>query len=122
MNAELWGGGLRTRARTRPPRYEVWVSPDERSARRDGDYVVVLFDDDEHSFAFVIEALVSVCGLSERVARHLANVVDQSGRAVIHAGTAEDCEEKRAGVEACGPGPRMTGSVKPLRAEVERRG
>ncbi len=75
---------------------------------------VVLLDDDDHTYAYVIEMLQRLCGLSPERGWLLAREVDTRGRAVVWTGHREVAELKQEQIHAYGPDwrlPRCQGSM-----------
>jgi ATP-dependent Clp protease adaptor protein ClpS len=77
-------------------------------------YNVVLLDDDDHSFEYVIYMLGKVFGHPPRKGYRMAIEVDTTGRVVVATTNLEQAELKRAQVHAFGPDPlipRCKGSM-----------
>jgi ATP-dependent Clp protease adaptor protein ClpS len=70
-------------------------------------YHVVLLDDDDHTYEYVIEMLMKLFGHSRAKAFRLAVKVDMSGRVVVDTTTKERAELKRDQIHAYGPDPRI---------------
>jgi len=68
---------------------------------------VVLLDDDDHSYAYVIEMLGALFGYPQARAFLLAEEVDRSGRAVLWTGPREVAEFKQERVHGYGADPRI---------------
>lgn len=66
-------------------------------------YVVVVENDDKHTFVYVIEVLQKVCGHRLEEAERLASEVHQTGRAVVWQGSFEVAELKRDQIRGYGP-------------------
>lgn len=58
----------------------------------DKPYVVIVYDDDWHTFEQVIMQLQKATGCSLEKAEALAIEIDGEGRAIVFGGTPEDCE------------------------------
>lgn len=91
-------------------------------------FAVVVYDDDQHAFPEVIEALRRVCGHSRSRAYRLVQRIHSSGRAAVWTGVREVAELKqeqlidfrptsRRAVSATAP--RRPRAWKPLRVSVE---
>lgn len=77
-------------------------------------YNVVLLDDDDHTYEYVIEMLAKLFGYPVRKAYRMAEEVDRTGRAVVWTGALERAEVKRDQIHAYGPDwriPRCKGSM-----------
>jgi len=80
---------------------------------------VVLFNDEEHTYDYVVEMLTSACNLSRENAFRCAVEVDLSGRTVVFYGTRGDCEGVCAKIMAYGPDHRLPQSMSSMNAEVQ---
>ena len=77
-------------------------------------YNVVLLDDDDHSFEYVIYMLEKVFGHPPEKGYRMAIEVDTTGRVVVATTNLEQAELKRDQVHAFGPDPlipRCKGSM-----------
>ncbi len=70
--------------------------------RKQPPYHVILMDDDDHTYEYVISMLRKLFGCSEMKAFQLASEVDQSGQVVVDTTTLERAEFKRDQVHAFG--------------------
>lgn len=68
-------------------------------------YNLVLLDDDDHSYEYVILMLVSLFGFSVTQAFRCAQEVDSTGRAILMTAPLEVCELKRDQIHGFGPDP-----------------
>jgi ATP-dependent Clp protease adaptor protein ClpS len=91
----------------------------ERETRRLPPYNVVILNDEEHSFPYVIELLVKIFRHSVTTAEELTTRIDKTGRAIVYTTHKELAELKRDQVIAYGPDPSMQESKGPLRCYVE---
>lgn len=82
---------------------------------------VVLFDDDEHTYDYVVEMLVHCCSLSRESAFRCAVEVDLCGRTTVFYGTGEECRKRRDRIHAFGADPRLPRSRGSMKAEVQVR-
>ena len=83
---------------------------------------VVLLDDDDHTYAYVIDMLGRVCGHPAGRAKRLAGEVDASGRAVVFTGHRELAELKAEQVSAFGADLRVAECRGSMSAVVEKAG
>ena len=77
-------------------------------------YNVVLLDDDDHSFEYVILMLKSLFGHPPEKGYKMAVEVDTTGRVVVATTNLEQAELKRDQIQAFGPDPfipRCKGSM-----------
>lgn len=82
---------------------------------------VVLFDDDEHTYDYVVEMLVECCSLSAESAFRCAVEVDLSGRTTVFYGTRDECRRRCDRIHAYGADPRLPRSRGSMKAEVQDR-
>jgi ATP-dependent Clp protease adaptor protein ClpS len=75
---------------------------DKESPRRQPRYHVRLWDDDDHSFAYVIRMLRELFGHSLQQAEELTEGVDRQGSAICLTTTKEHAELKRDQIHAYG--------------------
>lgn len=77
-------------------------------------YHVILLDDDDHSYEYVIEMLGDVFGHSPSKAYRMAVNVDNNGRVIVETTNKERAGLRKKQVEAYGPDwriPRCKGSM-----------
>ena len=82
-------------------------------------YHVVLLDDDDHSYAYVIEMLGSLFGHPKEAAFKLAEQVDTAGRVIVCTTHKEKAELKRDQIHAFGKDVRMATSAGSMSAPIE---
>lgn len=80
---------------------------------------VVLFNDEEHTYDYVVEMLSHACKLSRENAFRCAVEVDLTGRTIVHYGTRPECEGVIARIAAYGPDHRLPQSMTSMNAEIE---
>jgi ATP-dependent Clp protease adaptor protein ClpS len=95
-----------------------WAQPDTET-RRLPPYHVVILNDEEHTFEYVIELLVKIFRHSLDTAKHLTWTIHTMGRAIVYTTHKERAELKREQVLAYGPDPRMDESKGPLGCYIE---
>ena len=66
-------------------------------------YAVVVLNDDDHTYDYVIETLCRFCGHTPEKAFKLAQEIDKTGRAVVWTGSMEVAELKRDQIKGMGP-------------------
>jgi ATP-dependent Clp protease adaptor protein ClpS len=91
----------------------------EQQTRRLPPYNVVILNDEEHTFDYVIELLVKLFRHSVAKAEELALRIHNTGRAVVFTTHKELAELKRDQVIAYGPDPLSQSSKGPLRCYIE---
>jgi ATP-dependent Clp protease adaptor protein ClpS len=87
--------------------------------RRQPPYNVIILNDEEHSFGYVIELLVKLFGHSLTLAETLTWRIHNTGRAIVMTTHKELAELKREQVLAYGPDPVMSISKGPLGCYIE---
>jgi ATP-dependent Clp protease adaptor protein ClpS len=91
--------------------------PEEKTARKSEGlppYNVVLLNDDDHSFEYVILMLKTLFGHPPEKGYKMAVEVDTTGRVVVATTNLEQAELKRDQIQAFGPDPfipRCKGSM-----------
>jgi len=70
-------------------------------------YNVVLLNDDDHTYAYVIEMLGALFGYGKTKGYLLADEVDRKGRVIVLTTTKEHAELKRDQIHAYGPDKRI---------------
>ncbi len=82
-------------------------------------YNVVLLDDDDHSYEYVILMLKKVFGHSINKAYEMAVEVDTAGRVVVLTTHLEEAELKRDQIQGFGPDPLIPRCKGSMSAAVE---
>lgn len=80
---------------------------------------VVVLDDQEHTYEYVIDMLGRVFGHGRQKAYELARTIDTQGRAVVATVHRELGELKVAQIVGFGPDPLLATSTGPMRAFLE---
>lgn len=81
---------------------------------------LVLLDDDDHSYEYVIEMLGVIFGYGPEKAFALARLVDSHGRVTLMTGEKVECEAKQSQIHAYGADPRILASKGSMSAIVEQ--
>jgi ATP-dependent Clp protease adaptor protein ClpS len=83
-------------------------------------YAVIVFNDDEHSFQYVIDTFSKVFGYPREKSFSLAVAIHNAGRGIVWSGTRELAELKRDQIRSCGPDFHATAKVTfPLGVTIE---
>jgi len=82
-------------------------------------YNVVLLDDDDHTYEYVIRMLATVFGFDASKGMNHAREVDAQGRTILITTTLEHAELKQDQVHSFGPDPLLERSTGPMRAVLE---
>ena len=80
---------------------------------------VVLLNDDDHTYAYVIEMLGKLFGHGQETAYRMAREVDTTGRVIVATLVFERAEFKQQQIHAYGPDPRITHCRGSMRAVLE---
>lgn len=91
----------------------------ETRTRRQPPYNVVLLDDDDHSYAYVVLMLKELFGHPVEKAFKMAEEVDSSGRVIVLTTTMEHAELKRDQIHAYGPDPNIARCAGSMTAIIE---
>jgi ATP-dependent Clp protease adaptor protein ClpS len=92
----------------------------ENATRHAPRYNLILLDDDDHSYEYVIEMLVAVFAHTEQQAFQFALEVDSSGRAIVFTGHLELVELKQDQVHSFGADWRIPGCKGAMTAVIEK--
>ncbi|NDC54223.1 MAG: ATP-dependent Clp protease adaptor ClpS [Planctomycetia bacterium] len=96
------------------------VRPENRSRpRRQPRYHVVLWNDDDHTFQYVIGMLKRLFGHPPETGFKLAEEVDSKGRVVVLTTTKEHAELKRDQIHAFGADKLLARSKGSMAASIE---
>jgi ATP-dependent Clp protease adaptor protein ClpS len=80
---------------------------------------VILYNDEEHTYDYVVEMLSHACGLTREKAFRCAVEVDLTGRTIVYYGTRAACTGVVSKVRAYGPDHRLPQSMSSMNAEVQ---
>jgi ATP-dependent Clp protease adaptor protein ClpS len=87
--------------------------------QRQPPYNVVILNDEEHTFDYVIELLTKLFAHPLDTAKELTWRIHTTGRAIVYTTHREKAELKREQVLSYGPDPRMSISKGPLGCYIE---
>lgn len=94
--------------------------PDSSSAPQlEPMFNVVLLDDDEHTYDYVVEMLCCLFGHAFETAYLMACEVDRSGRVVVFTGDRREASDRRDAIHNFGADPLLPGSSGSMGAEIE---
>ena len=82
-------------------------------------YHVILWDDPEHTYGYVIDMMRELFYMTETAGRKLAEEVDKTGRAICLTTTLEHAELKRDQIKAYGADPGSMKSKGSMSASIE---
>ncbi len=94
-------------------------APESTKPKRQPRYNVILWDDSEHTFDYVIQMMQQLFGHTLERALQLAKEVDSSGRAICLTTTLEHAELKRDQIHAFGKDPMATKCSGSMSSSIE---
>lgn len=83
-------------------------------------YNVVLWNDDYHTYDYVIIMLQKLFGYPIEQGYQMARTVDKQGKVVVYTGAYEPAEFKRDQIQAFGADPELKESIGSMFATLER--
>lgn len=86
-----------------PPEHEEKRKPKKPKPKKQPPYAVVVFNDDLHTFEYVIDTFCKVFHYPREKSLLLAQQIHRDGRGIVWSGTRELAELKRDQVRSCGP-------------------
>ena len=92
---------------------------EETRTRRQPPYHVILMNDDDHSYHYVIEMLQELFGHPVEKGYQLARVIDTKGKAIVCTTSLERAELKQEQIHAYGPDPMIAKSAGSMTAVLE---
>ena len=98
------------------PRKEV---REEEKVKRQPPYNVILLNDDDHTYEYVIAMLQTLFGHPPEKGFQMAKEVDTTGRVIVMTTTMEHAELKRDQIHAFGADPRMPRCKGSMSAMIE---
>lgn len=107
-----------------PPTVETLPVPTQRPRqpppKKQPPYAVVLFNDNDHSFQYVIETLMKVFRYDEEKSYSLTLQVHKEGKGIVWSGSREVAELKCDQIRSAGPDFHAEKKVHfPLKATIE---
>ena len=91
----------------------------EQQVRYQPPYHVILMNDDDHSFAYVIVMLKELFGHPVEKGFKMAEQVDNEGRSIVLTTTREHAELKQEQIHAYGPDPTIQRCAGSMTAVIE---
>jgi ATP-dependent Clp protease adaptor protein ClpS len=92
---------------------------EEQKTKRQPPYNVVLLNDDDHTFEYVIAMLQQLFGYPREKGYQMAYEVHTKGRVIVMTTTLEHAELKRDQIHAFGPDPLIARCKGSMSAEIE---
>jgi ATP-dependent Clp protease adaptor protein ClpS len=93
--------------------------PRKKPPRRQPRYHVILWNDDDHTYDYVIEMMRKLFGHDPERGFQIAKEVDSNGKAICLTTTLEHAELKRDQIHAYGPDKRSEKSKGSMSATIE---
>jgi ATP-dependent Clp protease adaptor protein ClpS len=91
----------------------------ETRTRHQPPYHVVLLNDEDHSYQYVVLMLLELFGHPPEKGYQLAEEVDRTGRAIVCTTSLERAELKQEQIHAYGPDPLIERCKGSMTAEIE---
>ena len=82
-------------------------------------YNVILLNDDDHTYEYVVQMLRSIFGYTEEKGFELAKTVDKQGRAIVITTHKERAELKRDQIQSFGTDARVSACKGSMSAIIE---
>ena len=101
------------------PKIQPPVKPNPAPAPPEPLWNVILLNDDEHTFDYVIEMLGSIFGHPPDLAFKMAQEVDANGRVIVATVHKELAELRQEQIQEYGPDPDLPESLTSMRADIE---
>ncbi len=101
---------------------ETITLPEEQTdqrTKRQPPYHVILLNDDDHSYQYVIHMLQSLFGHPPEKGYEMAKEVDTKGRVIVDTTSLERAELKQDQIHAFGPDPLIPRCKGSMSAEIE---
>lgn len=98
---------------------EETVERTDPKTKRQPPYNVILWNDEDHSYEYVILMLMKVFGYPPEKGFCMAKEVDTQGRVIVLTTTMEHAELKRDQIHAFGKDDLVAGSKGSMRATIE---
>lgn len=91
----------------------------KRKPKQQPRYNVILWDDDDHSYAYVTAMMMELFRYTIEKGYQIAKVVDSAGRAIVLTTTKEHAELKRDQIHAYGKDDLINGCKGSMKASIE---
>jgi len=102
-----------------PPEVKKASRPAKAAPRRQPPYNVILHDDNDHTYPYVVEMLGRLFGYGVSKAFAMAREVDATGRVIVDTTTKERAELKRDQIHAYGRDWRLERCTGSMSASIE---
>jgi ATP-dependent Clp protease adaptor protein ClpS len=95
------------------------VPREKEKVRRQPPYNVILLNDDDHTYEYVVRMLKELFGYPVEKGFRMAEEVDRTGRAVVLTTSREHAELKQEQIHAYGPDPHLERCKGSMTAVIE---
>lgn len=102
-----------------PPEEKEKPQAGDTKPKREPPWHVVIWNDEVHTYEYVIELLMKIFGHSFEKAYQITRMVDTAGKGIAYTTHKELAELKRDQILAYGPDWRMSASEGSIRATIE---
>jgi ATP-dependent Clp protease adaptor protein ClpS len=92
---------------------------ERKKPKRQPPYNVVLWNDDDHTYAYVIAMMMQLFGHTFEMGYQIAKTVDTHGKAIVLTTTLEHAELKRDQIHAFGRDEQIDGCAGAMYASIE---
>ena len=103
-----------------PKEKEQRATDSEELTRLIPRYHVVLLDDEDHTYEYVVEMLMRLFRHSRETSWQMAREVDHRGRSIVFTTNKEQAEHKRSQIQSYGADQRLSHSRGSMSAVVEK--
>ena len=101
--------------------YDIALKTKQKSKTRKAPlYNVILWNDDYHTYDYVINMLQKLFGYPVEQGYEMAKTVDTQGKVIVYTGAYEPAEFKRDQIHAFGADPYLKNSIGSMFATLER--
>ena len=114
-------GSLDTMSAMTTPPTPTPTTPTREQTREELEHLfhLILLDDDQHTYEYVIGMLAAIFGYGAEKAFALARIVDTQGRVILETAPRERCERNQARIHAYGADPKIPTSKGSMSAIIE---
>ncbi len=92
---------------------------EETKAQAKRNFRVLLINDEDHTYDYVVDVLTCVCGMKKVQAFQCAVEVDICGKTIVFYGSKDKCDQVARKITAYGPDHRLVHSMDGMKAIVE---
>lgn len=115
----MTNAGTKTPVKPRPAPPKIAPVQPQQLPEQEPPYHVILLDDDEHSYEYVIEMLNAIFSHPVETCFQMAKEVDESGRVICATVHKELAELRQEQIHEFGPDPRLPECKGSMSATIE---